>query len=142
MALKRHSRRATPGLAVLVLLWLVGVNLRTVILGVPPTLPALHHALALSYSAGGLLTSLPVLIMALGAIPGAYLVSRVGARRAVTYGLVLLAAGTALRGALPNAAALFIFTVILSLGIAVSQPAVPSLVQAWLPERTGRGTAL
>ena len=112
------------------------------VLSVPPTLPALHHALALSYSAGGLLTSLPVLIMALGAIPGAYLVSRVGARQAVTYGLVLLAAGTALRGALPNAAALFIFTVILSLGIAVSQPAVPSLVQAWLPERIGRGIAI
>jgi len=51
-----------------------------VILSVPPALPALHQALGLSYSAGGLLTSLPVLIMAAGAIPGAYLVSRVGAR--------------------------------------------------------------
>src|ERR1700682_1271661 len=88
MGLKRHSRRATPGLT-LVLLWLVGINLRTVVLSVPPTLPALHHALALSYSAGGLLTSLPVLLMALGAIPGAYLVSRVGARRAVAVGLAL-----------------------------------------------------
>src|SRR2546426_9166871 len=79
MALKRHSRRATPGVT-LVLLWLVGVNLRTVILGVPPTLPALHQALRLSYSAAGLLTSLPIFLMAAGAIPGAYLVSRVGAR--------------------------------------------------------------
>ena len=42
----------------LLLLWLVGINLRTVILGVPPTLPSLHRTLALSYSAGGLLTSL------------------------------------------------------------------------------------
>jgi MFS transporter, CP family, cyanate transporter len=113
-----------------------------VVLSVPPTLPALHHALALSYSAAGLLTSLPVLIMAVGAIPGAYLVSRVGARQAVTYGLALLAVGAALRGAFPSAAALFIFTVVLSLGIAVSQPAVPSLVQAWLPERIGRGIAI
>jgi CP family cyanate transporter-like MFS transporter len=113
-----------------------------VILSVPPTLPALHHALALSYSAGGLLTSLPVLIMAVGAIPGAYLVSRVGARQAVAYGLALLAVGAALRGAFPSAAALFIFTVLLSLGIAVSQPAVPSLVQAWLPGHIGRGIAI
>jgi len=124
------------------LLWLVGINLRTVVLSVPPALPSLHHALALTYSAGGLLTSLPVLIMALGAIPGAYLVSRVGARQAVTYGLALLAVGAALRGAFPNAAALFVFTVVLSLGIAVSQPAVPSLVQAWLPHRIGRGIAI
>ena len=108
----------------------------------PPTLPALHHALAVSYSAGGLLTSLPVLIMAVGSIPGAYLVSRVGARQAVTYGLALLTVGAALRGAYPSAAALFIFTVVLSLGIAVSQPAVPSLVQAWLPDRIGRGIAI
>ena len=142
MALKRQSRRATPGPVILVLLWLVGINLRTVVLSVPPTLPALHHALALSYTAAGLLTSLPVLIMAAGAIPGAYLVSRVGARQAVTYGLALLAVGAALRGAFPSATALFIFTVVLSLGIAVSQPAVPSLVQAWLPERIGRGIAI
>ena len=136
----RTSRSA--GFLKLGLFWLVGINLRTVILSVPPALPALHHALRLSYSTAGLLTSLPVLIMALGAIPGAYLVSRVGARQAVTYGLALLAAGAALRGAFSNVAALFIFTVVLSLGIAVSQPAVPSLVQAWLPGRIGRGIAI
>ncbi len=144
MALERRSRGPTvrhPAL-ILLLLWLVGINLRTVILSVPPTLPALHRALALSYSAGGLLTSLPILIMAVGAIPGAYLVSRVGARQAVTYGLAFLTVGAALRGAFPNAAALFIFTAVLSLGIAVSQPAVPSLVQAWLPDRIGRGIAI
>ena len=42
----------------LALLWLVGINLRTVLLGVPPALPTLHRALGLSYSAAGLLTSL------------------------------------------------------------------------------------
>ena len=141
MALTRHSRRATPAI-ILALFWLVGINLRTVILAVPPTLPALHHALSLSYSAGGLVTSLPVLIMAVGAIPGAYLVSRVGARQAITYGLALLTVGAALRGAFANASSLFIFTIVLSLGIAVSQPAVPSLVQAWLPDRIGRGIAI
>ena len=83
------------------------------ILAVPPTLPALHHTLALSYSASGLLTSLPVLVMAVGAIPGAYLVSRVGARQAITYGLALLTVGAAFRGAFPSVAVLFFFTVVL-----------------------------
>jgi len=150
MALKRHSRgatprahsrRATPGLTLL-LLWLVGVNLRTVILGVPPTLPALHRSLSLSYSAAGLLTSLPVLLMAAGAIPGAYLVSRVGARRAVAVGLALVALGAALRGAFPSALMLFAFTVVFALGIAVAQPALPSLAQAWFPARIGRAIAI
>jgi CP family cyanate transporter-like MFS transporter len=126
----------------LLLLWLVGVNLRTVILGVPPTLPALHRALSLSYSAAGLLTSLPVLLMAAGAIPGAYLVSRVGARRAVAVGLALVALGAALRGTFPSPALLFAFTVVFALGIAVAQPALPSLAQAWFPTRIGRAIAI
>jgi CP family cyanate transporter-like MFS transporter len=130
-----------PGLT-LVLLWLVGINLRTVILGVPPTLPALHQTLKLSYSAAGLLTSVPVLLMAAGAIPGAYLVSRVGARRAVAVGLALVALGAALRGALPSTVLLFLFTAVLALGIAVAQPAMPSLAQAWFPRRIGRAIAV
>jgi len=96
----------------------------------------------LSYSAAGLLTSLPVLLMAAGAIPGAYLVSRVGARRAVAVGLALVALGAALRGAFPSAALLFAFTVVFALGIAVAQPAMPSLAQAWFPTRIGRAVAI
>jgi len=130
-----------PGLT-LVLLWLVGINLRSVILGVPPTLPALHQALSLSYSAAGLLTSLPVLLMAAGAIPGAYLVSRIGARRAVAVGLALVALGAAARGAVPSAAMLFAFTVVFALGVALAQPAMPSLAQAWFPTRIGRAIAI
>jgi len=113
-----------------------------VILGVPPTLPALHRSLSLSYSAAGLLTSLPVLLMAAGAIPGAYLVSRVGARRAVAVGLALVALGAGLRGAFPSAVLLFGFTVVFGLGIAVAQPAMPSLAQAWFPARIGRAMAI
>jgi MFS transporter, CP family, cyanate transporter len=127
---------------VLLVFWLVGINLRTVILGVPPTLPTLHQALSLSYSVAGLLTSLPVLLMAAGAIPGAYLVSRVGARRAVAVGLALVALGAALRGVFPSAVMLFAFTVVLALGIAVAQPAMPSLAQAWFPRRIGRAIAI
>lgn len=121
---------------------MVGINLRTVVLGVPPTLPALHRALNLSYSAAGFLTSLPVLVMAAGAIPGAYLISRVGARGAVTAGLVLLTLGAALRGAGASPVLLFAFTAVFSIGIAVCQPAVPALVQAWFLGGVGRATAI
>jgi len=80
--------------------------------------------------------------MAAGAIPGAYLVSRVGARRAVAVGLALVALGAALRGAFPSAVMLFAFTVVFALGIAVAQPAMPSLAQAWFPTRIGRAIAI
>jgi CP family cyanate transporter-like MFS transporter len=123
-------------------MWLVGINLRTVILGVPPTLPALHRAIGLSYSGAGLLTSLPVLLMALGAIPGAFLISRVGPRRAVAAGLALVTLGAAMRAALPSAAVLFVFTLVFAVGIAVSQPAMPSLAQSWFPSGIGRAIAV
>jgi len=98
--------------------------------------------LSLSYSAGGFLTSLPVLVMAAGAIPGAYLISRLGARRAVVVGLALITIGAALRGVFPSALAVFVFTVVFALGIAVTQPAMPSLAQAWFPLRIGRAIAI
>ena len=129
-------------LTLLLLLWLVGINLRTIVLGVPPTLPALHHAVSLSYSGAGLLTSLPVLLMALGAIPGAFLISRVGPRRAVAIGLALVAAGAAMRAAIPSVGVLFVFTVVLATGIAVAQPAMPSLAQSWFPGNIGRAIAV
>lgn len=126
----------------LLLLWLVGINLRTVTLGVPPTLPTLHHVIPLSYAAAGLLSSLPVLLMALGAIPGAYLISRVGNRQAVAIGLAMVTLGAGLRAVTPAAATLFLFTILLGLGIAVSQPALPGLAQSWFPRSIGRAVAV
>lgn len=123
-------------------MWLVGINLRTVVLGVPPTLPDLHRAVSLSYSAAGLLTSLPILLMAAGAIPGAYLIDRVGPRRAVAVGLALVTTGAALRGAFAASLPLFVFTIVLAVGIAVTQPAMPSLAQAWFPSGIGRAIAI
>jgi MFS transporter, CP family, cyanate transporter len=46
---------------------LVGFNLRSVILGVPPVLPLIQHDLGLSYTLTGFLTALPVLALAVGA---------------------------------------------------------------------------
>jgi len=116
--------------------------LRTIVLGVPPTLPALHHALGLTYSAGGFLTALPLLLMAIGAIPGAYLINRVGGRHALAYGLALVGFGALFRGLLPSVLTLFVFTVVLAAGIALSQLALPSIAQLWFAARIGRAIAI
>ena len=49
---------------VCILLTLVGFNLRSVILAVPPILPLMQHDLRLNYTTAGLLTALPVLVLA------------------------------------------------------------------------------
>lgn len=133
-------RRAA--LTFLALSWLAAINLRTVLLAVPPILPLIRQDLGLSYTATGLLTSLPILLMGLAAVPGAFLIARVSARSAVAVGLVLLGAGTLLRALVPSALPIFGFTVVLSLGIAIAQPAMTVLVRQWFPNHIGLATGI
>jgi CP family cyanate transporter-like MFS transporter len=134
------QRRAAYTL--LALAWLVAVNLRTVLLAVPPVLPQIRQDLGLAYTPTALLTSLPTLLMGLAAVPGAFLVARFSARSAVVVGLALLTAGTLLRALVPAALPLFAFTVLLSLGVAVAQPALPVLMRQWFPRHIGLATGI
>jgi len=89
----------------------------------------------------GALTALPVLLLALAAVPGSLLVSRVGARRALLLGLTVIAIAGAIRGVGSSAPLLFAATLAMGCGIAVCQPSLPSLVRAWLPSKIGLATA-
>jgi len=124
------------------LLLVVGINLRSTILAVPPVLPLIKQDLNLSYTAAGLLTSMPTLIMGATAWSSGLLVERIGGRNAVTLGLILLASGSLLRAVWTAAFPLFFFTVLLSLGIALTQTTIPVLVRRWFPTRIGLTTAL
>jgi MFS transporter, CP family, cyanate transporter len=138
------AHRAVTGRAALccALLALVAFNLRAVILAVPPVLPLVRTDLHLSYAATGLLTSLPVLVMGGLAWPAGLLAGRFGGRAMVALGLALLAAGSLLRAVWPQAVALYLFTALLSVGIAVAQTSLPVLVRQWFPARIGLVTAL
>lgn len=124
------------------LIVLVGFNLRAVILGVPPVLPLISRDLALDHTTTGLVTALPVLIFGALAVPSGIVAGRIGGRRCVTIGLLLLAAGAALRAVWAAAAPLLVFTALLSLGIALAQTAMPVLVRQWFPARVGLAAAL
>ncbi len=124
------------------LLLIVGINIRSVILAVPPVLPLIQHDLNLSYTASGLLTALPILIMGATAWSSGLLVEKIGGRRAVTWGLLLLGLGTIMRGLWTTVFSLYLFTVLLSLGIALTQTTVPVLIRRWFPSHIGLVTAL
>jgi CP family cyanate transporter-like MFS transporter len=124
------------------LLVLVGINIRSVILAVPPIVPLIRHDVDLSYTATGLLTSLPTLILGVTAWMSGRLVERIGARSAVTWGLALLGAGTLLRAAWSAALPLFFFTIVLGLGITLAQTTASVLVRRWFPTRIGFVSAL
>lgn len=111
------------------------------VLAIPPLLPAIHRDLHLDEKLVGALTALPVLLLAGAAVLGSLLVARLGARHALLLGLCLVAGAGAARGAGHSITVLFLMTFIMGAGIAVSQPALPSLVRQWFPAHSGLATA-
>ncbi|HEY2599817.1 MAG TPA: MFS transporter [Candidatus Dormibacteraeota bacterium] len=126
----------------LLLLWLGGIDMRLTLLAVPPLIPLIHRDLHLDEKAIGALVSLPVLLLALASVPGALLIAKLGLRGALITGLGLVAVFGALRGAASSPAILFSATFLMGLGVAVSQPAFPSLVREWFPRRIAIATAV
>ncbi|HUB14338.1 MAG TPA: MFS transporter [Acetobacteraceae bacterium] len=131
-----------PGWPRLGLLWLLGIDLRLTILAVPPVLPLIHYDLHLNEKLVAALTGLPVLLFGIAAIPGSLLIARVGARRAAVAGIVLVSLCSALRGLGPSVPMLFAMTAVMGAGVAVMQPALPTLVGLWFPARVPLATAV
>jgi MFS transporter, CP family, cyanate transporter len=133
--------RTRPWLAAL-LLWLAGNGLRLTILAVPPVIAMIRDDLRLSATEVGLLSSIPPAMFAIAALGGSLLVARLGVRSAMVGGLALVALGSALRGVSPGYVTLLATTIVMSAGVALMQPIMPTAVRQWLPQRIGLGTAL
>lgn len=125
----------------LALAWLAAFNCRTPIIGVAPILPRVIEDLGLSHTAGGLLFSLPVLLMGLLAVPGGLLADRFGPGRVIGTTLLALAAAGAVRAA-DGAPVLFGATALVGGAIGVIQPALPRLVRERFADRIGLATAV
>lgn len=131
-----------PDLGVLALLWFAGLYMRLPILVAPPLSPAIADELALSQTHIGALTTLPVFMLALGALMGSLLIMRLGARNALILALVVVALGSASRGLAQTPFTLLGFSGLMGLGIAVMQPSIPALLPRWLtPPRIAIGAA-
>jgi CP family cyanate transporter-like MFS transporter len=126
----------------LLLLLLGGIDLRLTMLAVPPLIPLIHRDLHLDEKAVGALVSLPVLLLAIAAVPGSLLIAKLGVRGALMAGLGFVAVFGALRGVGPTTPVLFGATFLMGVGVAVSQPAFPSLVREWFPRRIAIATAV
>lgn len=124
------------------LLWLAGNALRMTILALPPVLATIRDEFALSATEVGLLGSIAPALFALAALGGSLLVMKLGVRHALVGGLVLVAAGSALRGLSPGYVVLFATTVVMSIGVAIMQPVMPTAVRQWMPRHVATGTAI
>jgi CP family cyanate transporter-like MFS transporter len=124
------------------LLWLCGASLRLTVLAIPPVVPLLHADLHLSETDIGWLSSLPPMLFAIAAVPGAILIARFGIVPALVVGLLLNAVGSAARAAFPDAVFLYASTIVMAAGVSIMQPSLPPLVRAWFPSRIGFATAI
>jgi CP family cyanate transporter-like MFS transporter len=126
----------------LMLLWLAGAGLRLTILAVPPVLAMIRDDFGLSATEVGMLSSIPPALFAIASLAGSLLVARLGVTTALVGGLMLVAAGSALRGLSTDFAILFATTIVMSAGIAIMQPIMPAAVRQWVPTHIGLGTAI
>jgi CP family cyanate transporter-like MFS transporter len=124
------------------LLWICGVSLRLTVLSVPPVISLIQQDLNLSGTEIGLLSGMPVVVFAIFAAPGSFVVARMGVRGALVCGLLIAAGGTLLRIGVANAWQLYLTTVLMSVGIAIMQPSMAAAVREWAPERSVFGTAV
>ncbi|MEX2488046.1 MAG: MFS transporter [Pseudomonadales bacterium] len=121
---------------------MAGLYLRLPVLVAPPLAPLIDADLGLSQVQLGALTTLPVLMLSLGAIPGALAIARLGPRLALIVAILMVAITSMARGLAPPVWILFLNTTLLGLGIAVMQPALPSLVLRWCPGFLALGSAV
>ena len=129
------SRMDRGQIALLLVAFWIGFNIRAPLLGVPPILGLARASLHLNYAGAGAVAALPILAFGIMAFPGAALVRRVGGYQVVGVGLVVAALGE-LGRALPGGTwPLFLGTAVMGAGIAIAQPGLPAIWQKWFAGR-------
>jgi MFS transporter, CP family, cyanate transporter len=104
-------------IGLLVAVALAALTLRPQLVGLGPVLPRAQHALGVSHSVAALLGAIPVIGMGVFAPAAAPLAARVGAIRAVSIALALIAGGGIGRALAPGAFAAIALTVPVGVGM-------------------------
>lgn len=125
----------------IVLMFVVGLNLRPAMSSVAPLLSRLQETAGLSPASAGILTTLPVLFLGLSAPLAPLLAKQLGSERALSSALLLLTCGLILRGmAVPGA--LFIGSAMAGSAIGLAGTLLPALVKRELPHSADLLTGL
>jgi CP family cyanate transporter-like MFS transporter len=116
--------------------------LRPQIVGVGPLIDDIQDDLDASHALVGLLGTIPVLCMGLFAPVAAYLSARVGTRRAMTIGLVLIGVFGVLRALAPSAWLVVLLTWPVGIGMGLGNSLAPLAVRETVPDRPATGTGV
>ncbi|MDH7788893.1 CP family cyanate transporter-like MFS transporter [Ochrobactrum sp. 19YEA23] len=132
----------TAPIALVTLVALIGLNLRPFLTGPGPVLSDIAADTGMGFGALSLLTFLPMLLMGLGAFVAPRIQSLFGTRRSMFAALAILAAGSALRGIVPDGLSLIITAILCGAGVAMIQALMPGLIKARFPSSIATITGL
>ncbi|MGH3517480.1 MAG: CynX/NimT family MFS transporter [Haloechinothrix sp.] len=119
---------------------LLAVNLRPALTTLPPVLDQVQRNFGISSGVAGLLTTAPVLCFALISPLAALLARRVGLQHALTLFLLLVLAGSMIRGI--GTPTLFLGTVLVGAGIGLANVLLPAVVKQHFAARAALMTGL
>ncbi|OXY82183.1 cyanate transporter [Oceanimonas doudoroffii] len=128
--------------AMLLLVVLVGLNLRPFITGPGPVMEMIRTGTGLSYVGMSLITLLPFLLMGVGAFVSPHLQARWGTRRGLLTALALLMLGSGLRLVVPNGTALLFTALLCGMGVAFVQSVFPGIIKQQFAGRMAMVTGL
>ena len=137
----RPARIAAHPLTALIGILLASVNMRAAVSAVSPLLSDVSGHYGLSSTAGGLLTTLPVLLMGLTASLVPRLIRRFGPEMVVLGALLLLAAGVGLR-VMNGVGPLFAGSIVVGAAISLLNVTMPGLVKRDFPDRAAMMTGV
>ncbi len=123
--------------------WLLAFSMFSPILCIPPIEHIIKNELQFTHAQGGLLISIPLIVLAVTSIPSGLLADRIGMRKAAGIGAIIIVVGSFLRGASTNLVPLFGFTALLGVGLTLVYPNLPKLISARFPqEKVGLATGI
>src|SRR5699024_10567280 len=123
-----HKRPSPTPLQLMLLMILVGLNLRPALSSLAPLLPRIASEGMFSVLTLSLLTTLPVLCLGLFAPFAPWLAGRLGIERSLALGLIILSAGLALRG-IVSVPSLYLGTLLAGAAIGILGTLLPALVK-------------
>lgn len=132
MPVAESRLRRLGGWALLIAL---GLNLRPIISSISPLLMEIRGATGMSFQSSAWLTSLPVVCMGLVALLGVRLEARLGERRGVALGLLMILCACLARLLCNQASALLATALLGGAGVALIQALVPALIKRQFQQR-------
>ncbi|HHG8775178.1 TPA: cyanate transporter [Raoultella planticola] len=120
----------------LLVLVLIGLNMRPLLTSVGPLLPLLQQASGMEFTLVSLLTAIPVIAMGVLALASPWLDRYISAGCGIAGSLLLIAAGALLRELAPRSGLLLSSALLGGIGIGIIQATIPALIKRQFHQQT------